>query len=158
MTDYVLYVSQTLKLADHSAIQFNLSICCMENGEKVWSFTCWFAPEWFTKKLLKTKHNKFSCIPLETCWERTKNCLLWILLRRCDWKIHTYTRHWSLQYLRQNYHLASHTTYSVCVNFINECRDLQFKVNCERHIFEKLFMAIFVYSQSLCKKSAERQP
>ena len=34
---------------------------------------------------------------------------------------------------------VSHTTYIVCVNFIREWRDLQFKVDPER---QKLFMAI----------------
>ena len=31
--------------------------------------------------------------------------------------------------------LVSHTTYVVCVNFIHKWRDLQFKVDSERHIF-----------------------
>ena len=38
--------------------------------------------------------------------------------------------------------LASHTIYVVCVNFIHEWRDLQFKVVSERQTFEKLFMTI----------------
>ena len=37
--------------------------------------------------------------------------------------------------------LVSHTTYVVCVNFIHKWRDLQFKVDSERQIFEKLLMA-----------------
>ena len=54
--------------------------------------------------------------------------------------------------------LVSHTTYVVCVNFIHKWRDLQFKVDSERQIFfEKLFMAVLIYSQSLCQKSAERK-
>ena len=53
--------------------------------------------------------------------------------------------------------LVSHTTYVVCVNFIHKRRDLQFKVDFEQQIFEKLFMAIFIYSQSFCQKSAERK-
>ena len=55
--------------------------------------------------------------------------------------------------------LVSHTTYVVCVNFIHKLRDLQFKVDFERQVFvfEKLFMAILVYSQSFCQKSAERK-
>ena len=31
----------------------------------------------------------------------------------------------------------------VCINFIQEWRDLQIKVDSERQIFEKLFMAIW---------------
>ena len=35
--------------------------------------------------------------------------------------------------------LVSHTTYVVCVNFIHKWRDLQFKVDSERHIFLRNF-------------------
>ena len=42
--------------------------------------------------------------------------------------------------------LVSHTTYVVCVNFIHKWRDLQFKVDSERQIFEKHFTVIFLYS------------
>ena len=39
--------------------------------------------------------------------------------------------------------LVSHTTYVVCVNFIHQWRDLQFKVESEQLVFfEKLFVAI----------------
>ena len=53
--------------------------------------------------------------------------------------------------------LASHTTYVVCVNFIHNWWDLQFKVDSERQIFEKLFTAISFNSQSFCQISAERK-
>ena len=44
----------------------------------------------------------------------------------------------------------------VCVNFYT--RVMEPKVDFERQISEKLFMTIFfIYSQSLCQKSAERQ-
>ena len=36
------------------------------------------------------------------------------------------------------YLLASHTTHIVCVNFIREWWDLQFNLDSERQIFEKL--------------------
>ena len=49
--------------------------------------------------------------------------------------------------------LVSHTTYVVCVNFIQKWRDLQFKVD---SFFEKLFMAI-LFTLSFCQKSAERK-
>ena len=53
--------------------------------------------------------------------------------------------------------LVSHTTYVVCVNFIDKWRDLQFKVDSERQIFEKLFMAVLIHTQNFCQKSAERK-
>ena len=49
---------------------------------------------------------------------------------------------WPLQPLSQVYDLTFHTTYVVCVNFINGWQELQFKDNSEKQIFEKLFMAI----------------
>ena len=39
--------------------------------------------------------------------------------------------------------LVSHTTYVVCVNFINKWRDLQFKVDSERQIFWETFHGNF---------------
>ena len=53
--------------------------------------------------------------------------------------------------------LVSHTTYVVCVNFIYKWRDLQFKVDSERHIFWETFHGNFIYSQSFCQKSAKRK-
>ena len=49
----------------------------------------------------------------------------------------TYIRihNWPLQTFSQDYGLASHTTYVVCVNFIHKWRDLQLKVDSERQIF-----------------------
>ena len=38
---------------------------------------------------------------------------------------------------------------------IHKWRDLQFKVDSERQIFEKLFMAILINSQSFSQKSVE---
>ena len=70
---------------------------------------------------------------------------------------HTYTHNWSLQPFSQDYVLASHTTYVMCVNFIHKRRDLQFKVDSERQIFEKLFHVNFINPQSFCQKSAERK-
>ena len=46
---------------------------------------------------------------------------------------------WSLQPCSQDNDVASHTLYVVCVNFIQYCWDLQFKVDFERQIFEKNF-------------------
>ena len=45
----------------------------------------------------------------------------------------------------------------VCLNFIREWRDLQFKVDYERQIFEKLFHNNFIYFLGFCQKSAERK-
>ena len=52
--------------------------------------------------------------------------------------------------------LVPHATYVVCVNFIHKWRDLQFKVDSERQIWET-FHGNFIYSQSFCQKSAERK-
>ena len=56
--------------------------------------------------------------------------------------------------------LVSHTTYVVCVNFIHKWRDLQFKVDSERQIFEKLFMAAFftprVFARNLLRGNRRR--
>ena len=45
----------------------------------------------------------------------------------------------SLQPFSQNYDLASYTTYVVSINFIHDWRHLQFKVEPERYMFDKLF-------------------
>ena len=71
--------------------------------------------------------------------------------------IHTYIHNWPLQPFSQDYGLASHSTHVVCVNFMREWRDLQFNVDSERQIFEKLFHGNFIYSQSFCQKSAARK-
>ena len=52
---------------------------------------------------------------------------------------------------------ASHTTHVVYVHFKCEWRYLQFNVDSERQIFEKLFHGRLIYSQSFWKKSAERK-
>ena len=54
-------------------------------------------------------------------------------------KLHTYIHNWPLQPFSQDYSLASNTTHVVWVNFIREWRDLQFNVDSERQILEKLF-------------------
>ena len=71
--------------------------------------------------------------------------------------IHTYIHNWALQPFSQDYGLASNTTHIVCVNFMREWRDLQFNVDSELQIFEKLFHGNFIYSQSFYQKSAERK-
>ena len=68
-----------------------------------------------------------------------------------------YIHNWPLQPFSQNYALASHTTHFECVNFIREWRDLQFNVDSERQIFEKLSHGRLIYSESFCHKSAERK-
>ena len=50
------------------------------------------------------------------------------------WKIlckhlHAYIHNWLLQPFSQDYGLASHATNAVCVNFIGDWRDLQFKTD-----------------------------
>ena len=58
--------------------------------------------------------------------------------------IHTYIHNWPLQLFGQDYGLASHTTHVVCVNFLREWWDLQFNVDSERQIFEKLSHGRFI--------------
>ena len=71
--------------------------------------------------------------------------------------IHTYIHNWPLQPFSMDYGLASHTTHVVCFNFIRQWHDLQFKIDSERQISEKLFHGRFIYSQSFCQKSSERK-
>ena len=53
--------------------------------------------------------------------------------------------------------LVSHNTYVVCVNFIHKWRGTySLKSTPNDRFFKKLFMAIFIYSHSICQKSAER--
>ena len=70
------------------------------------------------------------------------------------WSCHI-ERKRSLQPRSQAYDLATHTTHIVCVNFIRKWWDLQFNVDSEQQIFEKLSHGRFIYSQSFCQKSAE---
>ena len=58
--------------------------------------------------------------------------------------IYTYIHNWPLQQLSQDYGLASHITLVMCVNFIRERWDIQFNVDSERQIFEKLFHGSFI--------------
>ena len=55
------------------------------------------------------------------------------------------SHNWSLKSFNQDYDLASHTIYVVCINFIHEWRDLQFKVDSERQIFWETFSCQFFY-------------
>ena len=78
---------------------------------------------------------------------------------------------WSLQQLKYNHiwplqsttsvriiGLVFPTNYVVTVYFKHKYSDLQFKIDSEVQIFfEKLFMAIFIYYQSFCQKSAKRK-
>ena len=65
------------------------------------------------------------------------------------------TRNWSLQPFSLDYYPASFTIYLVCVHFIHEWRDLQFKVDSERQIIWETLHDNSIYSQSFCQKSAE---
>ena len=60
--------------------------------------------------------------------------------------LHTYRHNWSLQAFSQRCNLVAHTTYVMCLHFRHEWRDLQLKVDFERQISVKIFMAIlFIY-------------
>ena len=56
----------------------------------------------------------------------------------------SYIHNWSLQFCSQYYDLASHTTYVACVNYMQEGRDLQFKVDSEWQDFWEAFHANFI--------------
>ena len=63
---------------------------------------------------------------------------------------YNYIHNWSLQPFSQDYDdLASHTTYVMCINFIHEWRNRQFKVDSE------VFWDNIIYFHSYCQKSAE---
>ena len=55
----------------------------------------------------------------------------------------------------QDYSLVSHTTYVLCVNFIQELLELQFKNQLRTTDFLINF-GNFIYSPSFCQKSTER--
>ena len=58
----------------------------------------------------------------------------------------------------QDCDLISHDTYVLCISFMHEWRNLQFKVDFVGHIFEKPFKAILITLWLIfCKKSAERK-
>ena len=63
-----------------------------------------------------------------------------------DFQTHVSIHTWPIQLFSQDYCLASHTTQVVCVNFIREGRDVQFNVDLEQLIFEKLVHGRFIYS------------
>ena len=61
-----------------------------------------------------------------------------------------YIHNWPLQPFSQDYGLASHTTYVVCVNLIHEWQDLQFNIDSERQIFFKnFFHGRFIYVNNI---------
>ena len=72
------------------------------------------------------------------------NTLIFLSCSLCAgvYQYYKYIHNWSLQPFSQDCGLASHATYVVCFNFIHEWQDLQFNVDSEQQIFEKLFMAI----------------
>ena len=74
--------------------------------------------------------------------------------------MHTYIHNWPLQPFSQDYGLASHTIHVVSVNFILEWQDLQFNVDFERAIFEKLFKAnlftLGVFARNLLREIRRR--
>ena len=81
----------------------------------------------------------------------TKNESLQISQYLLSTDIHTI---WSLQPFSQDYELASHTTYVVCINFIHKWRDLQFKSRLRKTDFWEAFHGSCIYSQSFCRKTA----
>ena len=70
-----------------------------------------------------------------------------------------YIHNWSLIHPSVRI-MTSLLTLLVCVNFIHEWRHLQFKIDSERQIFEKLVMAILftlrVFARNLLRRSRRR--
>ena len=73
----------------------------------------------------------------------------------------TYIHNWSLQHFSKDYDLASRTTYVVCVNFMHDWRDLQFKFVFQPKIFEKLLTSILftlkVFARNLLRGCSRRK-
>ena len=61
---------------------------------------------------------------------------------KCTYIHVDYIHNWSFQSFSQDYDLVSHTIYVVWVNFLHKWRGLQFKVDSEEQIIDKLFMEI----------------
>ena len=96
-------------------------------------YTCYW---WFShKNPIHFLHIVFICflkIVLVSCYQ--------IVLMKKNF-VYAFTHNWLLQPFSQDYSLACHITHIMCVNFSYEWRDLLFKVECVRHIYEKfLFM------------------
>ena len=82
--------------------------------------------------------------------------LVSIMVQMWHWEIFIMQVRLGLRRLRQVQYLQVELTHSsfqpthvVCVNFIREWRELQFNVDSEGQIFEKLFQCKFNYPQSL---------
>ena len=69
-----------------------------------------------------------------------------------------YIHNWPLQPFSQDYGLVSHTTHVVCVNFIRKCgKVLQFNVDPELQIFEKLFHGRFIFTLRVFPRNLLRE-
>ena len=77
---------------------------------------------------------------------KASDIVLHSVLFRCLVGISSYIHNWPLQPFSQDYDLASHTTHIVCFNFIREWWDLQFNIDSERQIFEKIFYVKFLFT------------
>ena len=72
--------------------------------------------------------------------------------------LHTSITDCSLQPFSQDYGITSHNTHVVYVSFLYVSDGaLQFDVDSEQQIFEKLSHAKFIYCLSFCQKSTERK-
>ena len=98
--------------------------------------------------------NSYNYFRLHQIWATVGNRLLFNTITKCTY-IHNKISHYNPS--ARIIDLVSHTTYVVCVNFLHEWRHLQFNIDSERQIFEKLFHVNVIYSQSFCQKSAERK-
>ena len=122
---------------------------------------------WAALSGLLMRRKVFWFIRLRTRWKNEKYCVFHSIsinvhnlkplnfLNLCNFffnEQNKYIHNWSLQPFSQDY-WPSFSHHLWCVNVIHE-----FKVDSERQIFFwETFHSNFIYSQSFCKKSAERK-
>ena len=84
-----------------------------------------------------------------TCTYAVRDLLGLSFFIECFLWLHDYIHHTQVAiyiYFRQAYGLAPRIAYVVCVYFIHDWRDIQFKITSERQIFRKIFhVNIFYY-------------
>ena len=125
---------------------------CIPNNRFLRNFfmACLFYSQIFCQKSTKRKRPKnFFLI---SYWCLTWNTNRGFMSNKPTKNYGNFIHKWLLQSLSQDSNLASYTTYAVCINFIHEWRNLQFKVGTEQQIFEKVFQGQFF----ICQKSTQK--
>ena len=71
---------------------------------------------------------------------------------------HTCIHNWPLQPFSQDYRPSFSLLFLLyALIFMHKRREIKFKVDSERKILEKFFMAVFIYSQIFCQKFNEKK-